>query len=201
MRRIFNSLKEICARGLGFCWGRVVEVMGEVWVRWRKSRKSGGGSYRDGGKRGASAMSTTNVTKLGCLMVHVGKKITINGSDTTGYDKTKVECFNCHKMGYFAREYRSPRSQESRPRNQDSSRKTVIVEDTSSTSMVAIDGAGFDWSYMADSEVPTNMALMAFSDLKHASSFYIVSFCAFSSSVTGPDISEVEVPSAFAVIL
>ncbi|GJS98799.1 hypothetical protein Tco_0819969 [Tanacetum coccineum] len=30
--------------------------------------------------------------------------------------------------------------------------------------MVAIDGAGFDWSYMADDEVPTNMALMAFSD-------------------------------------
>ncbi|GJX33416.1 putative reverse transcriptase domain-containing protein [Tanacetum coccineum] len=29
---------------------------------------------------------------------------------------------------------------------------------------VAIDGAGFDWSYMADDEVPTNMALMAFSD-------------------------------------
>ncbi|GJT58313.1 hypothetical protein Tco_0993367 [Tanacetum coccineum] len=30
--------------------------------------------------------------------------------------------------------------------------------------MVAIDGAGFDWSYMADDEVSTNMALMAFSD-------------------------------------
>ncbi|GJZ48873.1 hypothetical protein Tco_0603063 [Tanacetum coccineum] len=30
--------------------------------------------------------------------------------------------------------------------------------------MVAIDRAGFDWSYMADDEVPTNMALMAFSD-------------------------------------
>ncbi|GJR39022.1 hypothetical protein Tco_1214706 [Tanacetum coccineum] len=30
--------------------------------------------------------------------------------------------------------------------------------------MVAIDGAGFDWSFMADEEVPTNMALMAFSD-------------------------------------
>nr|GEZ78161.1 ribonuclease H-like domain-containing protein [Tanacetum cinerariifolium] len=53
------------------------------------------------------------------------------------------------------------------PRNQDSSRKTVIVEDTSSKAMVAIDGAGFDWSYMADDEVPTNMALMAFSDLEH----------------------------------
>nr|GEY77593.1 hypothetical protein [Tanacetum cinerariifolium] len=51
-----------------------------------------------------------------------------------------------------------------RLRNQDSSRKTVNVEDTSSKAMVAIDEAGFDWSYMADDEVPTNMALMAFSD-------------------------------------
>nr|GFA45913.1 hypothetical protein [Tanacetum cinerariifolium] len=38
------------------------------------------------------------------------------------------------------------------------------VEDTSSKAIVAIDGAGLDWSYMADDEVPTNMALMAFSD-------------------------------------
>nr|GEY34893.1 ribonuclease H-like domain-containing protein [Tanacetum cinerariifolium] len=34
----------------------------------------------------------------------------------------------------------------------------------SSKAMVTIDKAGFDWSYMADDEVPTNMALMAFSD-------------------------------------
>ncbi|GJR48314.1 uncharacterized mitochondrial protein-like protein [Tanacetum coccineum] len=73
-----------------------------------------------------------------------GKKITINGSDTTGYDKSKVECFNCHKMGYFARECRGSRNQESRPRNQDSSRRTMNVKDTSSKAMVAIDGASFD---------------------------------------------------------
>nr|GEV04364.1 hypothetical protein [Tanacetum cinerariifolium] len=62
---------------------------------------------------------------------------------------------------------KSPRQQESRPRNQDSSRKTVNVEDTSFKAMVSIDGAGFDWSYMADDEVPTNMALMAFSDSEY----------------------------------
>nr|GFA22359.1 ribonuclease H-like domain-containing protein [Tanacetum cinerariifolium] len=62
------------------------------------------------------------------------------------------------------RECKSPRSQESRPRNQNNSRKTVIMEDTSSKVMMVIDGAGFNWSYMADDEVPTNMALMDFLD-------------------------------------
>ncbi|GJU51902.1 hypothetical protein Tco_1221457 [Tanacetum coccineum] len=91
-----------------------------------------------------------------------GRKITINGSDTAGYDKSKVECFNYHKMVHFAKECRGPRNQDSRNRNQDSSRRTVNVEETSSKAMVAIDGVGFDWNYMADEEVPTNMALMAF---------------------------------------
>nr|GFA09245.1 hypothetical protein [Tanacetum cinerariifolium] len=59
-----------------------------------------------------------------------GKKITINGSDIAGYDKSKVECLN--------------------------------VEGTSSKEMVAIDGAGFDLSYMADDEALTNMAYGSF---------------------------------------
>ncbi|GKF44971.1 ribonuclease H-like domain-containing protein, partial [Tanacetum coccineum] len=76
-------------------------------------------------------------------------------NDTTGYDKSKVECFNCHKLGYFARECRGARNQDSRNKNQDSSRRTVNVEETSSKAMLAIDEAGFDWSYMADDEVPS----------------------------------------------
>nr|GEX21510.1 putative ribonuclease H-like domain-containing protein [Tanacetum cinerariifolium] len=71
-----------------------------------------------------------------------GNKITINGSDTTGYGKAK----------------------ENRTRNQDTTRKTIHVKDTSSKVMVAIDGAAFDWSYMVDYEAPTNMAFMDFSD-------------------------------------
>ncbi|GKD12281.1 ribonuclease H-like domain-containing protein, partial [Tanacetum coccineum] len=91
------------------------------------------------------------------------RKITINGSDTSGYYKSKVECFNCHKMGHFVRECRGPRNQDSRNKNQDSSRRIVNVEETSSKAMLAIHGAGFDWSYMADDKIPTNMALIAFS--------------------------------------
>nr|GEW66352.1 hypothetical protein [Tanacetum cinerariifolium] len=92
------------------------------------------------------------------------RKITVNGSDTTGYDKSKMKCFNCHKLGHFTKEYRQSRNQDSRNKNQDSSRRTVNMEETASKAMVAIDGAGFDWSYIADDEVPTNMALMAFLD-------------------------------------
>ncbi|GJV51170.1 putative ribonuclease H-like domain-containing protein [Tanacetum coccineum] len=52
-----------------------------------------------------------------------------------------VECFNSHNMEHFARECKGPRNQDSRNRNQDSSRRTVNVEETSSKAMVAIDGA------------------------------------------------------------
>ncbi|GJZ48337.1 putative ribonuclease H-like domain-containing protein [Tanacetum coccineum] len=68
------------------------------------------------------------------------KKIFINAKDTAGYDKSKVECFNCHKMGHFSRECRAPRNKEGQFRNPDNTRKQGNNEDTSSKAMLAING-------------------------------------------------------------
>nr|GFA89441.1 hypothetical protein [Tanacetum cinerariifolium] len=98
----------------------------------------------------------------------IGKKISIQGSDVVGFDKLKVEYFKCHKMGHFARECRAHRSQE-RGRKE-SYRQGSKAEENSSKALMAIDGVGWDWSYMAneedhplvaDGEAPTEFALMA----------------------------------------
>nr|GFA09544.1 hypothetical protein [Tanacetum cinerariifolium] len=98
-----------------------------------------------------------------------GKKISIQGSDVVGFDKSKVECFNCHKMGYFVRECRAPRSQE-RGRKE-SYRQGTKAKEKTPKALMAIDGVGWDWSYMAnkgeshalvaDEEAPIEFALMA----------------------------------------
>ncbi|GJV07502.1 putative ribonuclease H-like domain-containing protein [Tanacetum coccineum] len=69
-----------------------------------------------------------------------GKKIFINANDIVGYDKSKVECYNYHKLGHFSRECKAPRSKEGQFRNQDNTIKQGNNEDTSSKAMLAIDG-------------------------------------------------------------
>nr|GEV53060.1 hypothetical protein [Tanacetum cinerariifolium] len=98
-----------------------------------------------------------------------GKKISIQGLDMVGFDKSKVECFNYHKMGHFARECRAPRSQDKGRR--DNYRQGSKAEEQATKALMAIDGVGWDWSYMANDEedhalvanevAPTEFSLMA----------------------------------------
>ncbi|GJV21179.1 putative ribonuclease H-like domain-containing protein [Tanacetum coccineum] len=77
------------------------------------------------------------------------RKFSVNGTETIGFDKSKVECYNCHKRGHFARECRALRNQENR--NRENTRRVVPVETTTSNALISCDGLGdYDWSDQAE---------------------------------------------------
>ncbi|GJU14643.1 ribonuclease H-like domain-containing protein [Tanacetum coccineum] len=88
------------------------------------------------------AMLTMRVKRF---LKKTGRNLNFNCKETVGFDKIKVECYNCHKRGHFAREYRAPRNQENR--NGDALRRIVPVE-TPANALVVPDGiGGYDWSF------------------------------------------------------
>ncbi|GJR30743.1 ribonuclease H-like domain-containing protein [Tanacetum coccineum] len=61
------------------------------------------------------------------------RNLNLNGKEAVGLDMTKVECYNCHRKGHFARDYRAPRIKGNR--NGDNARRVVPVE-TSTNALV-----------------------------------------------------------------
>ncbi|GJU18091.1 ribonuclease H-like domain-containing protein [Tanacetum coccineum] len=69
------------------------------------------------------------------------RKVTVNGNETIGFDKSKVECYNCYKRGHFVRECKALRNQENS--NIENTRRVVPVETTTSNDLVSCDGSDF----------------------------------------------------------
>nr|GEV66954.1 hypothetical protein [Tanacetum cinerariifolium] len=93
----------------------------------------------------STQVSTASTDVAAASISHdiTGKKIAIQGSDVAGFDKSNVECFNCHKMGHFTKECRAPRSQDRE-----------------------------NHALVADDEAPTEFALMAKSSLSSENEVY-----------------------------
>ncbi|GJT82378.1 ribonuclease H-like domain-containing protein [Tanacetum coccineum] len=89
-----------------------------------------------------------------------GRKLQFDAKEPVGFDKTKVECYNCHKTGHFARECRTKEDNRRRdgwnPGNKDGSRTGKKEE---SKALVTVDGESVDWT--THSEDDENYAFMA----------------------------------------
>nr|GEW98416.1 ribonuclease H-like domain-containing protein [Tanacetum cinerariifolium] len=67
------------------------------------------------------------------FLKRTGRNLGANGTNTIGFDMSKVECYNCHRRGHFTRECRSSRDN----RNKDPPRRTVPVEVPTSNALVS----------------------------------------------------------------
>nr|GEW24962.1 hypothetical protein [Tanacetum cinerariifolium] len=93
-------------------------------------------------KRFGGNKETKKVQK-NLLKQQTGRNLGDNGTTSIVFDMSKVERYNCHRRGHFARECRSPKDN----RNKETQRRNVPVE-----------------------EEPTNYALMAFTSSSSSSS-------------------------------
>ncbi|GJT67015.1 ribonuclease H-like domain-containing protein [Tanacetum coccineum] len=111
------------------------------------------------------AMLTVRVQRF---IQKTGRNLDFKGKQLVTFDKSKVECYNYHRKGHFAKECKSGRNQGKRSYG-DNGRRNATTNEPSSQALVAQDGlGGYDWSN--DFDEPVNYALMTISSLSLSSS-------------------------------
>ncbi|GJR75551.1 ribonuclease H-like domain-containing protein [Tanacetum coccineum] len=104
------------------------------------------------------AMITARIRKT-------GRPIDLKPKNGITFDKSKIECFNCQKLGHFARECRFAKYQENRA-NGRQEKRIVAIEDSNSKALVATDNnEDIDWTKEFDAE-PVTLAMMALTEVE-----------------------------------
>nr|GEW32699.1 putative ribonuclease H-like domain-containing protein [Tanacetum cinerariifolium] len=97
------------------------------------------------------------------FLQRTGRNLRANGPTSIGFNMSKVECYNCHKKGYFVRECRSPKDVR-RNGAVEPQRKNVLVETSTLSALVSqCDGVGsYDWSFQVEEELPTMFNVISY---------------------------------------
>nr|GEZ64438.1 ribonuclease H-like domain-containing protein [Tanacetum cinerariifolium] len=119
-------------------------------------------------------------TRLKKFYKKTGRKLHFDAKEPVGFDKTKVECFNCHNTRHFARECRSNGNQKSKRRDaentgykaRDNGRRPSKQDEHKA--MVTINREGVDWTGHAK-DVTKNYTLMAFNSSNSGSNTEVTS--------------------------
>ncbi|GKA85524.1 putative ribonuclease H-like domain-containing protein [Tanacetum coccineum] len=94
------------------------------------------------------AMITTRIRKF---MRKTGRPIDLKPKNGITFDKSKIECFNCQKLGHFARECKFAKYQANRA-NGSKEKRIVPIEDSNSKALVAKYSQEDDWSIEIDAD-------------------------------------------------
>nr|GEW53560.1 hypothetical protein [Tanacetum cinerariifolium] len=144
---------------------KAIEKRLKIYEAEVKSSSSASTSIKNIAFVTSSNTDSTNETVSAAPSVYarIGRNLEANGPTSMGFDMSKVECYNCHRKGHFARECRYPKDTR-RNDAAEPQRRNVLVETSTSNDLVSqCDGVGsYDWSFQAEVE-PTNYGLMAFS--------------------------------------
>ncbi|GKC70277.1 hypothetical protein Tco_1116160 [Tanacetum coccineum] len=79
------------------------------------------------------AMLTVRVQRF---VKKTGRNLDFKGKQPVTFDKSKVECYNCHRKGYFTKKCKSGRNQGKRS-NDDNGRRNATTNEPSSQALVA----------------------------------------------------------------
>ncbi|GJS27051.1 ribonuclease H-like domain-containing protein [Tanacetum coccineum] len=111
------------------------------------------------------AMLTVRVQRF---IKKTGRNLDFKGKQPVTFDKSQVECYNCHRKGHFAKGCKSGWNQGKRSYG-DNGRRNATTNEPSSQALVAQDSlGGYDWSNDFDELI--NYALMSISSSSSSSS-------------------------------